>query len=434
MRVLLVTYRVYIPGTGRESVGGGAISAYHLARTLVASGAELRTLSVAPSTGRVDGTHDGVRVTHLRLRRSLAPRWSTSLEWQYRIARRQILGHIREFRPEVVHVYSGQAMFGVAGAARQAGCPFVASVNSAYLLCATGQGTDRTGRDCLGCRGWHRFRAIMDRERAHSHGKLGAVGRWLLSYPRMLYLARSLHRAALVLPISHGLAQGLARLGYPPHRTRVVHDPITVPSHVDEREPSALGFPNDARVLMYAGRLVENKGVQNVLRVMPSLPGTVMLVLGQGAYESALRRQTAELGLTDRVRFLEFVPNETLGRYYAAADVVIMAGTVFEGLSRMLMEASAHGVPVIGTRIGGIPDVIEDGLNGFLLDGQEPGELRRKIEAILASPSLARRMGEHGRAKMTREFSTDACARALIEAYEWARDGRTGGDRDRSRE
>jgi glycosyltransferase involved in cell wall biosynthesis len=427
MRVLLVTHRFYRPGSDPEPVGGGAISAYHLARALVTNEVELRVLSVAPGAVRVDQRQDGLSVTRLRVGRSATPVWLTGLDWQYRMARRRILESLREFRPDVMHVYAGQAMSGVAGAARRVGCPFVASVNSAYLLCATGEGTDRAGRDCLGCRGRQRWRAIMAHREADYRGGLRAILRWIASYPRMAHLARSLRRAALLLPISRGLAGDLARLGYPPERTRVVHTPITVPNQVDRRGPSALGFPSNARVLMYAGRLVENKGVQNVLRVMPSLPETVMLVLGHGVHGQALRRETAELGLTERVRFLGFVPNETIGRFYSAADVVIMAGTVYEALSRMLMEACAHGVPVIGTRVGGIPDIIEDGRNGFLLDGQHPGELRGKIETILTSPPLARQMGEYGRAKMTREFSAEACVRALIGAYQWARDGWSEG-------
>jgi glycosyltransferase involved in cell wall biosynthesis len=98
----------------------------------------------------------------------------------------------------------------------------------------------------------------------------------------------------------------------------------------------------------------------------------------------------------------------------------------------MLMEACAHGVPVLGRRVGGIPDVIEDGKNGFLLDGRYPDELRSRIETILASPDLARRMGEYGRAKMAREFSPRASARALIEAYQVALAGRTEGRRPRA--
>jgi glycosyltransferase involved in cell wall biosynthesis len=429
VRVLFVSPRYYPDPPGQEHVGGSHISAHHLAQALVTAGVDLRVLSLMRGSARVDERQDGVSISRMPVSGPAGPPWLTELDWVYRQVRRQVLALLSEFRPDLIHAYSGRAVPGVARAARRAGRPFVATVSSPYLLCATAQGTDGAGRDCLGCRGGERLRAIM----AHSGPRYGApraVLYWLFSYPHMAHLARSLRRAALLLPDSHGIARDLARLGYPAERIRVVHDPITVPSRVDRRRPSALGLPDDARVLMYAGRLVENKGVQNVLGVMPALPNTVMLVIGRGDHEPALRRRAAELGLTERVRFLGFIPNAALGEYYAAADVVIMAGTFYEALGRMLMEACAHGVPVIGTRVGGIPDVIEDGRNGFLLDSQDPAELRTRIETILASSHLAGQMGEYGRAKMAREFSAPACARALIDAYRLAAAGRSRGQPD----
>jgi glycosyltransferase involved in cell wall biosynthesis len=426
MRVLFVSHRYYPDPAGQEHVGGSHVSAHNLARALVSAGVDLRVLSLTRGGQRVNGTPDGVPVARVPVNGPAGPPWLAELDWVYREVRRQTLRFLPEFQPDVIHAYSGRAVPGVAVAARRAGLPFVATVSSPYLLCATAQGTDGCGRDCLGCRGRQRFRAVM----AHwghrgSYGRIPAALYWLVSHPHMAYLGRSLRRARLLLPISHGVARDLARLGHPPARMRVVHDVITVPERVDRAPASTVGFPSAASVLMYAGRLVENKGVQEVLRVMPTLPGAAMLVIGQGPYESSLRRQTADLGLADRVRFLGFVPNEALGRYYVAATAVIMAGTFYEALGRMLMEACAHGVPVIGRRIGGIPDVIEDGKNGFLLDGRDPGELRIRIGTILASPGLARQLGEYGRAKMAREFSPKVSARALVEAYQAALDERT---------
>lgn len=433
MRVLFVSHRYYPDPAGQEHIGGSHVSAHHLARALVAEGVELRVLSLTRGGRRTDETHEGVSITRVPVGGPAGPPWLSELDWVYREVRRQTRAFLPEFPPDVIHAYGGRAVPGVAAAARGAGFPFVATVSSPYLLCATAQGTDTTGRDCLGCRGRQRFRAIMAQwGGSGSYGRLPAVLYWLFSHHHMWYLERSARRARLLLPISHGLARDLTRLGYPPARIRVVHNVITVPARIERPVPATLGLPTTARVLMYAGRLVENKGVQEVLRVMGGLPGTVMLVVGQGPYEPSLRRQAGELGLTDRVRFVGRVANEALGAYYAASDAVIMAGTFYEALGRMLMEACAHGVPVLGRRVGGIPDVIEDGKNGFLLDGRYPDELRSRIETILASPDLARRMGEYGRAKMAREFSPRASARALIEAYQVALAGRTEGRRPRA--
>jgi glycosyltransferase involved in cell wall biosynthesis len=161
---------------------------------------------------------------------------------------------------------------------------------------------------------------------------------------------------------------------------------------------------------------------------MATLPDTTLLVIGRGRHEPALRAEAAALGLGARARFLGTIANEALGPYYAAADIVVMAGIFYEALGRMLMEACAHGVAVIGTNVGGIPDVIEDGRNGFLLQSQDREELCSRIRAILDSPGRAREMGVYGRAKMASDFSPERCAGALLAAYRFALGGTgTGG-------
>jgi glycosyltransferase involved in cell wall biosynthesis len=127
------------------------------------------------------------------------------------------------------------------------------------------------------------------------------------------------------------------------------------------------------------------------------------------------------------VRFLGTIPNEALGPYYATADIVIMAGVFYEALGRMLMEACAHGVAVIGTNVGGIPDVIEDGRNGLLLQSQDPDELRAGIRTVLDAPGRAREMGVYGRAKVARDFSPERSAKALVEAYRFGLAEAAGG-------
>jgi glycosyltransferase involved in cell wall biosynthesis len=120
------------------------------------------------------------------------------------------------------------------------------------------------------------------------------------------------------------------------------------------------------------------------------------------------------------VKFTGFIPNDKLAPYYSIANIVLMAGTFYESLGRMLMEACTYGVPVIGTDIGGIPDVIEDGKNGFLLESQDVAELREKIRAILFYPAVAKKMGAYGKANMKKEFSPDNFAKELVAAYKEA--------------
>lgn len=428
MRALLVSPRCYPEVSASEPIGGGPISVGHVARALADAGVDVRLLSFVANGPRQDERHGGVPLTRLPIRRLRGLGPLSQREWLYREMTRGMRTFLREFEPDILHAFGGRALPGVAALSRRVGLPFVLTVNGPLLFCPTSVGSDRHGRDCLGCRGFRRLRAILQWREAPGVGpKVQAVLYWLYSFPHMANLARNVRQASLLLPISNGLARDLVRLGHPPDRIRTVHNPITVPARIPESARGMLGLSEATPVLMYAGRLVEEKGVQNILRVLPMLPEAVLLVIGGGRYEPALRSQTAELRLGARVRFLGVVPNEALGPYYAAADVVIMAGWFYEALGRMLMEACAHGVAVIGTNVGGIPDVIEDGRNGLLLHSRDPAELCTHLRTVLDSPGLSRKMGAHGRAKMARDFAPETSARGLMQAYHLALERRGGG-------
>lgn len=426
--VLLVSFRYHPEVSSSDPIGGGPISVREQARALVEAGADVRVVSFVRGRPRSDELLDGVRLTRLPIRRLPGAGPLAERQWLFHEMTRGLGAVLEEFRPGLVHAFGSRAVPGVARAARRRRLPYVATVNEPHLLCATSIGRDRAGRDCLGCGGVRRLRAILGWRGGPSlGGKARAVLFWLYSYPHMAQLARSARRASALLPISRGLARDLVRLGFPPDRVRVVPNPVRVPAEIPESARPALGIPQDARVLMYAGRLVEEKGVQNVIRAMPTLPNTTLLVIGRGRHEAALRADATALGLGARVRFLGAIANEALGPYYATADVVVMAGVFYEALGRMLMEASAHGVPVVGTNVGGVPDVIEDGRNGFLLESQEREELCGRIRAILDSPGRARQMGAYGRAKMARDFSPARTSAALLAAYRFALAGASAG-------
>jgi glycosyltransferase involved in cell wall biosynthesis len=413
MKILLVSRRWY-----PDVIGGGQISAHQIARALVAATQDVRVLAFTTEGKRKDETIDGVRITRMPIRKlALFPRLS-NLEWMYREMRLQTLAFLSEFSPDVIHAMNGESVPSIAAVSRTTSIPFVASVNGPWLFCFTGEGTDHQGNNCIGCRGAQRFRETMlTWGNKGVLSKLKAFAFWLYSYPHMALLSRSSGQASKLLPISDGFRQDLLRLGFADDNVAVVHNPIDVHPRVRSDLKHRLKLPADTHILFYAGRLAESKGVQHILDAMHDLPHTALVIAGKGDYEKELRRRVQELGLNSRVRFVGFVPNDQLGPYYSIANIVIMAGTFYESLGRMLMEACTYGVPVIGTNRGGIPDVIEDGKNGILLKTQRIGELKGAITTILDSPALAKKMGAYGKAKMKKEFSSTACVKKLVPIY-----------------
>jgi phosphatidylinositol alpha-1,6-mannosyltransferase len=160
--------------------------------------------------------------------------------------------------------------------------------------------------------------------------------------------------------------------------------------------------------------------------VRQQIPGVQCVILGslntRSGYIACVKAAIAELGLTDCVHLLGRVSDETLLGWYGAADVFVLPsindGWKFEGYGLVHMEASAAGLPVIGTTECGAADAIDDGVTGLLVPQSGIAEaLPGAILSILSDPARARRMGDAGRARAQRQ-TWDHVAQQMIALYE----------------
>ncbi|UOY01235.1 glycosyltransferase [Blastococcus sp. PRF04-17] len=166
--------------------------------------------------------------------------------------------------------------------------------------------------------------------------------------------------------------------------------------------------------VLFVGRLTEDKGLMDLVEALHLLErsgaGFRALVVGSGDQEPALRRRVRELGLDERVVFVGWVAHDDLADYYNTADVFVGPSIVGshgwqEAVGLVFVEALASGLPVISTRTGGIPDVVDDGRTGFLVDQRSPGQICERLRALQEDRSLLREMGERGRATVEQRFS-----------------------------
>jgi glycosyltransferase involved in cell wall biosynthesis len=222
------------------------------------------------------------------------------------------------------------------------------------------------------------------------------------------------------LTVSHYSAR---ELGAPASRTRVIYggaDP-------DRFSPRA---GEVRRGVVFVGRLTPHKGVD---RLIEALPDQVDLRVAGSAghdpipperdYPSLLLR----LAAGKRVRFLGAVPDVDLPALYRQARVVALPSVhrtcygrdvaVSELLGLAAVEAMASGTPVVASRIGGLPEVIEDGVTGFLVEPGNVAELRARLAEVVADPPLAERLGRNGRERVLATFTWEACAERCLAAY-----------------
>jgi glycosyltransferase involved in cell wall biosynthesis len=176
-----------------------------------------------------------------------------------------------------------------------------------------------------------------------------------------------------------------------------------------------LGIPPDAIIVGTVGSLFKVKGLPYLLKAVDiiknSFPGIRLLVAGEGHETSYLRRLIEKMNLHDTVTLLGF--RDDIPDLLNLFDIYVCS-SLSEGLSLSILEAMASGRPVVATRVGGNPELIVDGDNGYLVAPQNPEELAAKILFLISDRDSRERMGNRGRQIAEQKFSL----RTMIEKYQ----------------
>jgi glycosyltransferase involved in cell wall biosynthesis len=250
----------------------------------------------------------------------------------------------------------------------------------------------------------------------------GVELRWTVSglWPLRWLVKRAARSSDRVVAISRHTAEDVRRLG----RTDVAVIPYTIGLEPDAAE--RLPKPAGPFTVLFVGRLVERKGVQVLLAALRHLPGDVAaraVIVGDGPELHRLRTTAARLGVAGQVTFAGRVPPDELRRAYRTADVFVLPAVVdsrgdTEGLGVVLLEAMHHGVPVVGSDLGGITDIVEHERSGLLVPAGDPEALAQAVARLAREPTLARRLAEAGYERATRDFGWPRIVSRWMEVYD----------------
>ncbi|MCK1820993.1 glycogen synthase [Streptomyces sp. XM83C] len=214
-----------------------------------------------------------------------------------------------------------------------------------------------------------------------------------------------------------------------PHRVHVVHNGIDTALYRPDPGTDALarvGVDPARPYVLFVGRITRQKGVGHLLRAVRSVDPAAQVVLCAGAPDTPEidREFRALFGELSRVRDGVFWVPRMLPRpeviQLLTHAAVFVCPSVYEPLGIVNLEAMACGTPVVASRVGGIPEVVDDGRTGVLVpvdDDFEQG-LARVLDAVIGDPAAARAMGEAGRERAVREFGWDTVARRTVRLYE----------------
>jgi len=423
---------------GRGSVPGVV---WNLARETAAAGHDVTVLERRWAGLAETATHDGVRFERVRVPTGADEPWDRVPHEQARslgglarlVGDRSVLavaalGRLRRLGADVVHAH----------------LPFAAAV-----LAAVRPGL-RSRTVYTAHLGELRLDALTDAQKG-DRTTVDAPGILSVASPD-IYLA---NRAARTTVLNESVRQAFVARGVPRDRLTVLPNGVDVDRFggADETDAAAVREAYDLRdlpTLLFVGTLLPRKGVTDLVEAGARLetrrvahsgaasgddgdadadgdapanatgdPPWQLVVAGETDvdpdYSRQVRRRVAEHGLTDRVRLAGFVPDEDLPGLYALADLFVLPSRE-EGFGMTAVEAMAAGTPPVATRVGGLPDVIDDGDNGVLVEPGDVAGLAEAVSALLADPGRRTRMAERARQRAG-EYRWATVADRLLGVY-----------------
>jgi glycosyltransferase involved in cell wall biosynthesis len=189
--------------------------------------------------------------------------------------------------------------------------------------------------------------------------------------------------------------------------------------------PSSQGQQD--KTILFVGRLTRTKGVDDLIRAfeltLRKRSDARLVIVGDGPERANLIQTAAALGVSSRVKFTGTLTGPSLADEYEKSDVVVLPSKYVKGeassetLGLTLIEASMHSKPLVGTSHGGIPEIVKDGQNGFLVPENDPQALADALVRLLSDERLSQQMGAEALRIARTKFTWDAATERLLQSY-----------------
>jgi glycosyltransferase involved in cell wall biosynthesis len=180
-------------------------------------------------------------------------------------------------------------------------------------------------------------------------------------------------------------------------------------------------IPADRAIVVQVSWIIPEKGIADLLKtarlVIARNPNVQFVIVGEGAYREQYTREAATMGLGDRVTWTGMSRDPFGEGVFDAADVVCQMSRWEEVFGWMIAEAMAHGKPVVATRVGGIPELIADGVSGYLVDRGDAEAASARVLELLSDPKLRAAMGQAARETVSDKFDLRKNVAQLMRAY-----------------
>ncbi len=307
---------------------------------------------------------------------------------------------IRETRPDLVHCHNiyHQLTPSIIGAAKKLGVPVVLTLHDYKPVCPT-YNRLRDGEPCSDC---------LDGDFSHvlrNRCAEGSLGKSALLYAEAVVqrVRGSYEKVDAFIAPSRYMQQSIAHR-VPDDRIRLLYNGI------DTNEVRGSGA--DDGYVLFLGRLVREKGVETLLKAHAnSSAGWRLAIAGTGPLGDEL------MAKYNPSNFVGYVAGDALKAMIDRASVVVVPSEWYENCPMSVLEAMAYGKPVVGSRMGGIPELVEDGKTGLLHEAGNVNELTSALDRLMSSAELRQQMGMAGRQRVETAYSLDSHNAGLMKIY-----------------
>lgn len=315
-----------------------------------------------------------------------------------RAARLEMRRLLRDFSPDVVHLHNLYPLLSpsILEPCRAAGVRIVMSLEDHALACPTGA-LYRNGKLCRLCLGGHEYHAVLTRCAGGYVGSAALALRIALPRLRRIFI----ENVDMFITPSEMLRQFYVKEGYP--ESRIVH----IPNFVETPETTA--NPEQGPYVAYLGRISEEKGIAPLIDAARRC-GVPLRIAGSGPLVSRLRE------MPTNVRFVGHLSRAEAHKFLLSARCVVVPSLCAESFGLSAAEAMALGIPVIASRVGGLPETVPADAGMFVPAGDAPA-LADAMTRMWENPELAKALGAAGRDFALREYSKEAYAARLLSVY-----------------
>ncbi len=303
-----------------------------------------------------------------------------------------------------LHIYYGQLSSAILPPLREAGVPIVQTLHDFKLVCPV-YSLMSQGEICESCRGHQFWRATAKRCNRDS------TARSLLSTVES-YVSRWGGNVDLIdhfISVSNFQRDKLVELGVPAEKITTIHNYADTQTIVPETTPGDY--------LLYFGRIEQLKGIFTLVQAAKRVPEVKLLLAGRGEASAAVAQMIADERI-DNVQLLGFKEGADLEKLIRGSIATIVPSEGYDNCPMAILESYSYAKPVIGARIGGIPELIRHGEDGFIFTPGEVDDLAAHLSWLFEHRQQAVEMGLAGHRKMVEEFNSEVHYERICQVYE----------------